>query len=96
MPPAQFQQHDQPPLDRELYDFVALVKRGWLSTDARAITEQIASLDPAEGIGVIAWLIDRMASDRMDIAGRPIVAAWLQQLAAFTHSKAQALQDARL
>ena len=56
------------------------MRPAWLSPQALQVAGAIGHLDPAEGIGIMAWVIKQLGSGCLEAPGRKIVANWLQQL----------------
>lgn len=71
-----------------------LVKHGWLSPQALHAADLIGRLDPAEGLGIVAWLVRQLGSGHLEISGRRTVSHWLQQLAFFASQVAAQMQAA--
>ena len=80
-------------LDTPLSDIARLVRQGWLSPGAVSVTEAIGRLDPAEGVGILAWLVEQLGSSRVDSSSQSVMAQWLLQLSNFAAQTAMRLQN---
>ena len=60
-----------------------------VSQHACQLKGQLRRLDAAEGIGMMAWLIDGMLSQRADPSGRQLITDWVMDLAEFAMHSAQ-------
>lgn len=75
-----------------LADMGGLVKPGWLSPQALQVADLMGRLDPAEGLGIIAWLVEHLGTAHLELSGRQTVAHWLQQLSGFAGQVAAQMQ----
>ena len=57
------------------------------SAGACQLKRQLRNLDAAEGIGLVAWLIDGMLAQRADPSARDLVADWVTDLAEFAKQR---------
>ena len=80
-------------VDTPLSDIARMVQHGWLSPAAVSVTEALGRLDPAEGIGILAWLVEQLGSSRVDSSSQPVMAQWLLQLSKFAAQTAMRLQN---
>ena len=60
-----------------------------VSQAACHVKDQLRSLDPAEGIGVIAWLVDGMLSQHVGSASHGLIVDWVNDLADFAKHRIQ-------
>lgn len=60
-----------------------------VSEHACRVKDQMRNLDAAEGIGVMAWLIDGMLSQRTDPSAIEMIAGWVTDLADFAKHRLQ-------
>ena len=60
-----------------------------VSQEACEAKNQLRTLDAAEGIGVMAWLIDGMLSQRTDPDSHAMIADWVTDLADFAKHRIQ-------
>ena len=70
-------------------EMVHQVHSNQVSQEACEAKNQLRSLDAAEGIGVMAWLIDGMLSQRTDPDSHAIIADWVTDLADFARHRIQ-------
>ena len=68
---------------------VQQVKSDQVSQHACQLKGQLRNLDAAEGIGMMAWLIDGMLSQRADPSARELITDWVMDLAEFAKHRAQ-------
>ncbi len=64
-------------------EMVHQVHSNQVSQEACEAKNQLRTLDAAEGIGVMAWLIDGMLSQRTDPDSHTMIADWVTDLADF-------------
>lgn len=74
---------------RGMLQMVHQVQTDQVSQHACQLKGQLRNLDAAEGIGVMAWLIDGMLSQRTDSSGRQLITDWVMDLAEFAKQRAQ-------
>ncbi|DBA79844.1 TPA: hypothetical protein ACH3X2_007681 [Trebouxia sp. C0005] len=70
-------------------EMVHQVLSNQVSQEACEAKNQLRSLDAAEGIGVMAWLIDGMLSQRTDPDSHAMIADWVTDLADFAKHRIQ-------
>lgn len=70
-------------------EMVHQVQNDQVSQHACQLKGQLRNLDAAEGIGVMAWLIDGMLSQRADPSARELITDWVMDLAEFAKHRAQ-------
>lgn len=68
---------------------VQQVQSDQVSQHACQLKGQLRNLDAAEGIGMMAWLIDGMLSQRADPSARKLITDWVMDLAEFAKHRAQ-------
>ena len=68
---------------------VQQVQSDQVSPHACQLKGQLRNLDAAEGIGMMAWLIDGMLSQRADPSARELITDWVMDLAEFAKQRAQ-------
>ncbi len=70
-------------------EMVHQVHSNQVSQEACEAKNQLRTLDAAEGIGVMAWLIDGMLSQRTDPDSHAMIADWVTDLADFAKHRIQ-------
>lgn len=65
------------------------VQNDQVSQQACQLKGQLRNLDAAEGIGMVAWLIDGMLSQRSDPSAQELITDWVMDLAEFAKHRAQ-------
>lgn len=79
--------------DAETYDavmqMVQQVQGNRISRAGREAKDSLRSLDAAEGIGVIAWLIDALLSQRTDTKAKDLIKDWVTDLHTFIRRRTQ-------
>ena len=70
-------------------EMVHQVQNDQVSQHACQLKGQLRNLDAAEGIGMMAWLIDGMLSQRTDPSARELITDWVVDLAEFAKHRAQ-------
>lgn len=65
------------------------VQANRVSRLARDAKECLRNLDAAEGIGVIAWLIDGMLTQRTDEKSQDVITDWVSDLGSFIQHRTQ-------
>lgn len=66
--------------ETQVSELLKRTRPSWLTPQALQVAGAISHLDPAEGVGIMAWLIKQLGSGRLEASGRRVVAHWLQQL----------------
>ena len=72
-----------------IQEMVHQVHSNQISLHACEAKNQLRTLDAAEGIGVMAWLIDGMLSQRTDPDSHALIADWVTDLADFARHRIQ-------
>lgn len=65
------------------------VQTDQISQHACQLKGQLRSLDAAEGIGMLAWLVDGMLSQRADPSAQQLILDWVTDLAEFAKHRVQ-------
>ncbi|CAL8462189.1 g1720 [Coccomyxa elongata] len=78
----------------EMKEMAAMAARGQLSQGAMEVRNKLRQLDPAEGLSILAWLVDAL-SRNVQHDGTPQVVQWLGKLAAFSDECAVRCQATR-
>lgn len=68
---------------------VRQVQSDQVSQHACQLKSQLRDLDAAEGIGMMAWLIDGMLSQRADPSAQQLILDWVTDLSEFAKHRVQ-------
>ena len=72
-----------------IQEMVHQVHSNQISLHACEAKNQLRTLDAAEGIGVMAWLVDGMLSQRTDPDSHALIADWVTDLADYARYRIQ-------
>lgn len=87
MQPAEGQQEDE--AFESVMQMVQQVQANRVSRLARDAKDCLRNLDAAEGIGVIAWLVDGMLTQRTDEKSKDVIQDWVADLGSFIRRRTQ-------